>query len=418
MKLGEEGQKTTGLPIVEHILSRIKEEKERTGINRTLLAACPNSITVIKAALRAAKRCNAPIIFAATLNQVDSNRGYIGMNQEEFVKTIKQEAEALGIKSPVIIALDHGGPWLKDEHRLKDMTYNETMKLVKQSMIDALKAGYDLLHIDPTVDVTLKKGEIINVETVASRTVEIIAYVEKFRRENNYSAISYEVGTEEIHGGLADMKTFNRFLTLLKTGLADTGYSDVWPCFVVGKVGTDLHTTVFNPEVAKVLTNEAAKFGSVIKGHYSDNVSNPEQYPVSMGGANVGPEFTENEYDGLMELTEIEGKLYKEDKIVIKSNFKQILWDTVISSGRWIKWLLQSEVDDFSSLDEHRQLWLIKTCSRYIWTKPEVEVARINLYNNLESNGIKAEEIVLSKIEKSMDKYFYSFNLVDFNNYI
>ncbi len=407
-------------PIVEHVLERIKEEKEKTGISRTLFAACPNSVSVIKAALNSAKRCNAPIKFAVTLNQVDSNRGYTGMNQFEFVKIIKREAKALNIKGPVMVALDHGGPWLKDEHRLQNLSYEQTMSLVKQSMVDALKAGYHLLHVDPTVDITLRKDEIINIDTVAERTVEIIVFVEKFRRENNYPAISYEVGTEEVHGGLADMKTFNKLLSHLKTGLAEAGYSDIWPCFIVGKVGTDLHTTLFDPKVASILAKEAAKYGSVIKGHYSDNVINPEEYPDSgMGGANVGPEFTENEYDGLMELTEIEEKLFKEDRVVVKSNFKSILWDAVISSGRWRKWLMEGEDDyDFYSLENQRQLWLIKTGCRYIWTKPEVEVARVRLYHNLETNGVKAEEIILSRIEKSMDKYFYSFNLVDFNNFI
>lgn len=407
-------------PIVEHVLDRIKEEKKKTGISRTLFAACPNSVSVIKAALNSAKRCNSPIKFAVTLNQVDSNRGYTGMNQFEFVKIIKHEAEALDMKGPVMIALDHGGPWLKDEHRLQNMSYEQTMSLVKQSMIDSLKAGYHLLHVDPTVDITLKKGEIINIETVANRTVELITYVEKFRRENGYPAISYEVGTEEVHGGLANMKAFNQFLSLLKTGLAGTGYGDIWPCFVVGKVGTDLHTTVFDSEVAENLTREAAKYGSVIKGHYSDNVKNPEQYPLSgMGGANVGPEFTENEYDGLMELAEIEENLFLEDRIVIKSNFKTILWEAVINSGRWKKWLQEEESNqDFYALEKQRQLWLIRTGCRYIWTKPEVEIARVKLYHNLENNGIKAEEIVLSRIERSMDKYFHSFNLIGFNNFI
>ena len=413
----ENNRKNT--PILEYILNRIKEEKEKTGVSKTLFAACPNSISVIKAALNSAKRCNAPVIFAATLNQVDSNKGYIGMNQFEFVKLIKKEAAALNIKGPVLVAIDHGGPWLKDEHRLKNMSYDETMNLVKQSMTDTLVAGYDLLHVDPTIDVTLKKDETIRIENVVERTIEIIAHVEKFRRENNYPKISYEVGTEEVHGGLADMNTFHKFLTLLKNGLVSKGYDDIWPCFVVGKVGTDLHTTIFDPDVAKTLTREVAKFGSVIKGHYSDNVSNPEQYPLSgMGGANVGPEFTENEYDGLMELVDIEKELFSKGKIIMESNFKNVLWDAVINSGRWKKWLLEGEKENFFSLKENRQLWLIKTGCRYIWTKPEIQVARMKLYNNLESNGIKAEKIVLLSIEKSMDKYFHSFNLIDFNNYI
>lgn len=60
--------------MVERILARIRELEKETGIKRTLFAVCPNSRSVIKAALRSAKRCNAPVKFAATLNQVDLRR--------------------------------------------------------------------------------------------------------------------------------------------------------------------------------------------------------------------------------------------------------------------------------------------------------------------------------------------------------
>lgn len=75
--------------------------------------------------------------------------------------------------------------------------------------------------------------------------------------------------------------------------MAKAGLADVWPCFIVGKVGTDLHTTTFDPDVARDLTARVRPYGSYIKGHYTDGVSNPEQYPLcGMGAANVGPEFT------------------------------------------------------------------------------------------------------------------------------
>ena len=406
------------LPLVEYVLGRIQTLKKETGTGRTIFAACPNSRAVIRAAIRSAKRCNAPIKFAATLNQVDFDRGYTGLTQKEFVKLIHQEAEKINYTGPVIIAIDHGGPWLKDAHRLANLPYEKTMELVKKSMIEALEAGYNLLHVDPTVDITLKKGETIDIETVAERTVEIITHVETYRREEGIPKISYEVGTEEVHGGLADMAVFRKFLNLLKKGLAQNGLEEVWPCFIVGKVGTDLHTTTFDPEVAKQLTEEAGKFGSVIKGHYSDNVSNPEAYPLAgMGGANVGPEFTEMEYDGLMECVSIEEALYNKGKVPKLSEFKSVLWQAVIDSERWKKWLLAAEENkEFDSLDADRQLWLIKTGCRYIWENPQVVAARLRLMENLTSQGIDAESIVLFPIEKSMEKYFYSFNLVDLNN--
>jgi len=50
-----------------------------------------------------------------------------------------------------------------------------------------------------------------SIDVVAKRTVELIVHVEQYRRSKGYDRIAYEVGTEEVHGGLADMKVFNRF---------------------------------------------------------------------------------------------------------------------------------------------------------------------------------------------------------------
>jgi tagatose-1,6-bisphosphate aldolase non-catalytic subunit AgaZ/GatZ len=401
------------IPLMDYILWRNDELAKLDGTHRTIFAACPNSISVIKAALRSAKRWNSPIKFAATLNQVDSDRGYTNLNQKEFVDTIKLEAERLNLKVPVIIAVDHGGPWLKDLHAREKWSFDQTFSAVKKSFEKSVEAGYDLIHVDPTIDITLAAGHHIKIETVAAHTLELVEYTERFRLSGGYARIAFEVGTEEVHGGLADMETFRKFLRLVRTGLAERGLSYVWPCLVVGKVGTDLHTTTFDPVTAKELTKVAREYGSFIKGHYSDEVSNPEAYPLSgMGAANVGPEFTITEYKGLMELETLEKQFYSESKIARCSDIGLILHKAVVQSGRWKKWLQPDETSlDFEGLPIDRQHWLISTGCRYIWQNSEVLAARAHLYYNLESHGILAEEIVLSNIECAMDKYFAAFNL-------
>ncbi|MBN2486026.1 MAG: class II D-tagatose-bisphosphate aldolase, non-catalytic subunit [Bacteroidales bacterium] len=409
--------KAAGLSLMEYILKQIGSIEQSTKIPRTILAACPNSLAVIKSALLSAKRCNAPIKFAATLNQVDTDGGYTGLTAKEFVDTIREEARFINFTGPVIVAIDHGGPWLKDKHRVENWPYEKTMAEVKTSFEEAIKAGYDLIHVDPTIDITLPKGKTIDIDVVAERTIELIVHCEDFRRKNNFDKIAYEVGTEEVHGGLADMGVFSRFLNLLKAGLQKNNLHDVWPCFIVGKVGTDLHTTTFDAKVARLLTETVRPYGSKIKGHYSDNVDNPEEYPLSgMGAANVGPEFTECEYDGLLELDGVEQKLLGEGKIVRASGIKKSLWDAVIESGRWTKWLSREEEGfGFGMLHPKRQEWLVKTGCRYIWEKPEVIAARTRLYTNMKNNGIDADKILITHIEKSMDRYFNKFNLVDLN---
>ncbi len=412
--------KRLGIPTCDLLMRKMWELSRLENIPRTLFAACPNSETVIKAALRAAQRANAPIKFAATLNQVDLDGGYTGMNQFEFVKMVKLEAETIDYNGPIIIAVDHGGPWLKDIQSQENWPLRKCMDWIKKSFEAAIEAGYDLIHVDPTVDKTLPPGSILPIDIVITRTVELIEHAEIFRRNHQFPPISYEVGTEEVHGGLADLMVFENFLKGLKSQLQSRGLSEVWPIFVVGKVGTDLHTTTFDPQVAHQLVQIAETYGSFIKGHYTDYVENPADYPQSgMGGANVGPEFTEEEYNALLRCENIENHLDKNGSIAIKSNLINSLEQAVYQSRRWEKWLLEEEKGvDFFSLTPERRTWLTKTGCRYIWSSPEVVKARFRLYQNLKYNGYQAANIVTSTIEKAMDKYFHSFQLIDFNQKI
>ena len=406
----ESEEKST--PIVDLLLRKIKEVSEKEKIGHTILAVCPNSLNVVKAALRAAKRANAPIKFAATLNQVDIDGGYTTWTQHDLVRKIKEESYRIGYNGPIIVAVDHGGPWLKDIQTSEKWDLDKCMNWIKKSFEEALLAGYDLLHIDPTVDIFATK---IKIETIVERTLDLIYHIEKFRISKKIKPISYEVGTEEVDGGLADITIFKKFLKLLKDGLKNIGFEYVWPIFIVAKVGTDLHTSKFDPTVAKVLVNITKDYGSYIKGHYTDFVSNPEDYPKSgMGAANVGPEFTTLEYDALSELCLIEDELYRSNKVGCRSNFKEILEKAVLKSNRWKKWLRDNE-KDFDSLNKERKEWILKTSCRYVWAIPEVKCARMELYRNLKLNGIDTENSVLMKIERGMDKYFRAFNLININ---
>lgn len=406
------------MPKTEQLLHRIDQLQQETGIPRTIFAACPNSPAVISASIRAAKRNNAPIYFAATLNQIDCDGGYTGMTQAEFTRLIRFEVEKVHFTGPVIVAIDHGGPWLKDKQRTEKWSVKDAMDGVKKSFEAAVLAGYDLIHVDPTVDINVPKGEIIDIRVVAARTVELIAHVEKFRKEKGLPAISYEVGTEEVHGGLADERTFDTFIRELKNGLISVGLPDVWPCFIVGKVGTDLDTTVFDPEVAKVLTAKVRPLGSYIKGHYTDDVANPEEYPLcGMGAANVGPEFTMSEYRALCELEQMEKEYEAQGRVAVLSHMKEVLLEAVHESHRWEKWLHEDEKGkDLNQLTPERQDWIVATCCRYIWQQSAPLAARGFLYANLRRLGVDPEQIVLGRIERDMDKYFRAFNLIGLND--
>lgn len=384
----------------------------------TLLAVCPNSTAVLEAAVKAASLNNSIMLFAATLNQVDLDGGYTGWTPVEFVRQMHNMAVKYAWDGPLYPCLDHGGPWLKDRHTLDHLSYEETIRRVKDSLVACLEAGYQLLHIDPTVDRNLPTGEPVPLGLVVERTIELIEHVERERKQRNLTPVSYEVGTEEVHGGLVDHIRFEQFLAFLRDRLQAKGLMDAWPCFVVAQVGTDLHTTYFDPAASRWLYRTLFPLGSLAKGHYSDWVKNPHEYPeTGMGGANVGPEFTAEEYLALKDLENKEISLCRNRAGLEPAGFMQTLQSAVVESGRWQKWLLPEERGlDFTALKPDRNEWLLKTGSRYIWTDPRVMTARQRLYANLSLGSFDPHEYVVDRIVGVIDKYINSFGLFDSNN--
>jgi len=381
----------------------------------TLLAVCPNSDTVLEAAIKVAARNNAPMLFAATLNQVDRDSGYTGWTQEQFVTQMRTYAQHYGWEGPLYPCLDHGGPWLKDLHTLDGLSLQETMQEVKQSLVACLQAGYQLLHIDTTVDRNLPRDQTIPVDKIVERTLELIAFIEKERHRLSLPPVAYEVGTEEVHGGLVDLANFETFLKKLQEGLEALDLGGIWPSFIVAQVGTDLHTTFFDLLAARRLYAIASPYGSLIKGHYTDWVENPEAYPATgMGGANVGPEFTTEECLALQDLEAKEQALLRSQPGLTPSNFMTTLEQAVLNSGRWKKWLLPNEQGkEFSQLIQERRAWLTQTGARYIWTQAAVVSARRRLYENLSTVIPEPHTHVLERVERSIQKYIDAFNLSD-----
>jgi hypothetical protein len=146
-----------------------------------------------------------------------------------------------------------------------------------------------------------------------------------------------------------------------------------------------------------------------------------------MGGANVGPEFTAEEYLALADLYAREGDLVRARKTMRSSNFMAVLEQAVYDSGRWQKWLQPTEYPAgrrdgdggadprqiWQELSPERRSWLTQTGARYIWTAPEVVTARQALYDNLSAILHDPHSIVVERIARSMEKYVVAFHLFD-----
>jgi tagatose-1,6-bisphosphate aldolase non-catalytic subunit AgaZ/GatZ len=362
---------------------------------------------VVRAALQAAEEAHTPLLFAATLNQVDRGGGYTGWTPQRFASLVKAEAEHLDVRVPLVLGLDHGGPWKKDVHVQEEWSYRETYDAVVGSLEACIDAGYELLHLDPTVDRRLPPGTPVPIPAIVARTVQLMQHAERYRKMRDAPPLAYEVGTEEVGGGLQSEQRFGAYLRELRTAL--DRHALPHPSFVVGDVGTTLDSAHVNASRAAALTRQAQdEVGAVLKGHYTDEVNNLAAYPLSgMGGANVGPGLAAAEYDALTDLVDLESRLDAD------SGFLTSLRNAIVNSGRWQKWLHPEEEGlPFDALPADRQRWLVRTGSRYVWAAPEVQAARKRLYANVASCR-NAEAFVHWRVRTDILRYMHAFHLVD-----
>lgn len=387
---------------------------------RTLLGICPMSGEIIAATLREAAAESFVPMFIATPRQVDADRGYTGWSQDELRSVIDERAAQEGYDGPYILARDHGGPYQSMRDRGDaSVSPDEAMEYAKELFFDDLAAGFDILHVDATEDATTE--EILPLETVADRTVELINAIEAERRANDYDPVYYEVGTEEIEGGMTDPTSFEEYIQLISSKLAAAELHDVEDrlLFIVGQVGTTMRidmTNQFDADQASTLVGRAGSHGLHLKVHYTDWLDDDtlSQFPGwGIGGANVGPEFAAAIVDALAELTEKEREIATEASGVTPSGFMGTFEDATIEDGTWTKFAPDDLTADERAtfVEEHRRN--IATCvGRYVFNDPAVVDAREQLYETIEmQTTLDPNEHVIETVQAAIHRYVEAFNL-------
>ena len=376
-------------------------------VQHTLLAVCPNSEVVACAALQAAKEARAPLLYAATLNQVDRDGGYTGWTPASFANFVEAEVDRLGVDVPVALCLDHGGPWKKDDHVQQDLSYEASRSAVLKSIRACIDAGYDLLHLDPTVDLRLSPGQPVLIPDIVERTVGLLREAETYRQSVGRGPLAYEVGTEESGGGLRTENRFCSFLQQLAKAVDESGLPR--PSFVVGDVG----------DAARHL---ACQHGAYRATHNRGSAAHRRAPQGPLHRFREAPRRVPDQRRGRRECGSGACRRRSTTRCWIWSRWRTAwMWPSglpdalrsaVVDSGRWRKWLRPEEHGlDFGALPRERRDWLVHTGSRYVWTHPDVQDARERLYANVRSYR-DPEAFVHWRVREEILQYMHAFNLV------
>jgi len=377
------------------------------------------SSEIIEAAFKESAREDGFIpMFVVTPRQVDANRGYTGWSQEDLVELLDSKCKKYDCENEYILARDHGGPYQSMRDRDdSEVELKEAMRYAKETFRRDLRANFKVLHVDATEDPST--DNTLEFEEVANRTLELISSIERTRKEEKLHKPYYEVGTEEIAGGLTEPEDFEEFIKTLKEEFSEKN-QDVFQrmIFMVGEVGTTMRIdrkNNFDIEQAKKLVKIASDYDLFLKVHYTDwlDTSDLRKFPeIGIGAANVGPEFAGTIVQGLEELERKEKEYLENEKKY--SNFMKILGEETIKKAPWEKFapenLNKSDLDNFAR--EKRSD--ISICvGRYVLEEKKVKKARKNLYENvIEHSPVKSpDSFIVDKIQEKIHRYVKAFNI-------
>lgn len=388
----------------------------------TMVGIGPMSRTLIKACFLLAQEKDFPVMFIASRNQVDKDSlggGYVaGWDQHRFARDIKAVADETGYQGLYYLCRDHGGPWQRDGERNAHLPEEEAMKLGKESYLEDLVQGFDLLHIDPTKDPYVV-GKVIDMDVNIRRTVELIEYVETERKARSLPPVSYEVGTEETNGGLTSPENYKKFIEKLHAALDAKDLPH--PSFIVGNTGTLTRLTeqvgVVDSTACKELSAVAKAHGVGLKEHNGDYLSDEvilEHPALGVTAMNVAPEFGTVETQAYLKLVDVEDRLKKQNLLENPSNLGQALREEAVKSGRWKKWMTDGKdkltMEEIFQDAELTQL-ITEISGHYTFNDERIKKEIQTLYDNLATQGIDGEAYVIYKIQNAIDHYVECFNL-------
>ena len=370
----------------------------------TLLGVGPMSVNCVDATIELADEHEVPLLLIASRRQIDSadfGGGYVNnWTTEEFAQYVIDNDK----KGKVLLARDHGGPWQNTKEVAEKMSLRRAMESAKASYLADLEAGFQILHIDPSVDI----HGTPSVDEILDRVFDLYEYcwsqAQRLGRE-----VIFEVGTEEQSGSTNTQEELDYTLNAI-TRFCESNRLPK-PSFVVIQTGTRVMETrnvgsfdtplrVSNELPAEIqipkMIEICERYGLLMKEHNTDYLSNEAlQWHPRLGihAANVAPEFGVEETRALLRVLE------DNDMASFAERFLKLSYD----SRKWEKWML----DDTSASDRDRAV----IAGHYVFSRPECIELKREAASALAKKGIALEDSLKTAVKHSIARYMHGFRL-------
>ncbi len=370
----------------------------------TLLCSGPMSKNCIDASIDLSKRFDIPQILIASRRQIDSEKfggGYVeNFTTAEFAKYVKDQNA-----NKIFLARDHGGPWQSIVEKDKNLNIDESMLSSKKSFEEDILAGFDFLHLDPSIPI---QGENLTVDKILNRLFELYGYTYEFAKQNN-KTIQFELGTEEQDGYGQDLDQFEYFLNETQKFCDKNKITK--PTFVVAQTGTRVmecqNVGIFKDNITsnsdlslnhlKQTIDISNKYGVMLKEHNTDYLSSEalSLRPIlGIHASNVAPEFG---------VVETKGFLYILNTFGYKEEF-DLFVNTAIKSNKWVKWMLKNS--NATEIDK------AIICGHYVFSDEKIKQMKQKVESELLNKNVNLDMYLKTLIEQSMTRYLQLFKMI------
>jgi tagatose-1,6-bisphosphate aldolase non-catalytic subunit AgaZ/GatZ len=303
------------------------------------------STNCIDASIELATEYDIPIMLIASRRQIDSGDfggGYVNNWTTEQFSTYVLDKDKSG---NVILCRDHGGPWQNSLEKEQNLGLTKALDSAKLSFQEDIESGFQIIHIDPSVDIHKQP----TMENIVDRVLELYEFCWETALKCNRK-IEFEIGTEEQSGSTSSAIEFQNMLKQVNRHCEK--YKMPKPLFTVVQNGTkvmetknvgsfDLPVRVANevpPEIQVPLMSRICRENGVfMKAHNTDYLSDAslQWYPrLGIHAANVAPEF------GVVETRALLTILRENNLCGLEEEFIQLS----LQSKKWEKWMLTNSI--------------------------------------------------------------------------
>ena len=370
----------------------------------TLLCSGPMSKNCIDASIELSKQFDIPQILIASRSQIEMKElggGYVeNFTTREFAKYVKSQNTA-----KVFLARDHGGPWQNIVEKENNLDVLNSMNSSKKSLESDILAGFDFLHLDPSIPI---QGEELTIDKILNRLFELYGHSYEFAKNNN-KKIQFELGTEEQDGYGQDLDQFEYFLNETQKFCDKNKITK--PLFVVAQTGTKVMETqnvgIFKDKITiqsdlllkhlKQTLSICNKYDVMLKEHNTDYLSDESlslRPILGIHASNVAPEFG---------VVETKGFLYLLNSFGYKKEFDLFI-DTAIASDKWVKWMLKDS--------KASQIEKAIICGHYIFANEEIKQMKHKVTSELLNININLDQYLKILIKQSMTRYIQLFKMI------